>query len=232
MSANPNLPKRPRSEWAADALELNAQGMNGVQVAERLGISRSFAYSLLSDPDGTRERERKRRYYGECVDCGAPTSYGVEYERCAGCAPKHLRRLTRRWVIDSINEWFDMFGAPPTATDWNQSYTRVHGPAWRVARYQATGRVWPSVSTARDHFGSWNAAIEAAGFDPTPPGRYGREGEDPDAVAETVRLYRSGLTCAQVAERMGISAGGVWCRLVAAGEPRRPRWSRAEAVAA
>jgi hypothetical protein len=45
---------------------------------------------------------------------------------------------------------------------------------------------------------------------------------DPQVLAETVTLYRRGLSLAAVGEWMGVSAVAVHKRLVAAGEPRRP----------
>jgi hypothetical protein len=44
----------------------------------------------------------------------------------------------------------------------------------------------------------------------------------PQVLAETVALYRGGLSCAAVGERLDVSAMAVHGRLIAAGEPRRP----------
>jgi hypothetical protein len=45
---------------------------------------------------------------------------------------------------------------------------------------------------------------------------------DPQVLAETIALYRGGLSLAAVGERLGVSTTAVHKRLVAAGEPRRP----------
>jgi transposase len=63
-----------RAENAAWAAELKAQGLNGIQIAQRMGISRSYAYELLADPEGHGARARKDSYRGTCERCGAPTN--------------------------------------------------------------------------------------------------------------------------------------------------------------
>ncbi len=92
-----------------------------------------------------------------------------------------------------------MFGVPPVAADWNPS---KRDRKERTKRWEQTGP-WPSPTLVYNHFGSWNAGRVAAGFDTFEPGHYGRDGEDPRIVEETVRLYRSGLSCAAVGEVMG-----------------------------
>jgi hypothetical protein len=90
-----------------------------------------------------------------------------------------MRATSRRWVLDSFQEWFDLFGAPPSATDWNQSLCRAKGMEWKVRRYERTGRPWPASTVVQDHFGSWNAGVIAAGFRPMSPRDFalGRHGE-------------------------------------------------------
>ena len=51
---------------AAEVLRLRDEGLKGTQIAERLGISRSLAASLLKDPTGEKERLRKKAYCGTC----------------------------------------------------------------------------------------------------------------------------------------------------------------------
>lgn len=63
----------------------------------------------------------------------------------------------RRWsngaVVEAIQLWADEHGTPPSESYW---YSPPSG--------------FPSTSVVRDRFGTWNAAITAAGFKPTPPG--------------------------------------------------------------
>lgn len=79
-----------RLALAADAANLKAQGMNGLQIADALGISKAYAYDLLADPSGVRMRVRKASYDQVCVDCGARASGtdGPRAEpRCRDCGP-------------------------------------------------------------------------------------------------------------------------------------------------
>lgn len=65
---------------AQEALDLQAKGLNGVQIASELGISKSLAASLLTDPTGAKERERKKGY---CPSCGAKKDPASGYcEKC------------------------------------------------------------------------------------------------------------------------------------------------------
>ena len=65
---------------------------------------------------------------------------------------------TREAIICAIQRWVIEYGEPPTSKVWN-------GPR-RPAGY-------PSVPTVKERFGSWNAAIEAAGYRPRPRGVLG-----------------------------------------------------------
>ncbi len=62
---------------------------------------------------------------------------------------------TRERIIAAIQEWAERFGHPPASGDWR----------FGVAPY------WPATSTVQNRFGSWNAAISAAGFTPLRSGK-------------------------------------------------------------
>ncbi len=178
------------------------------------------------------ERCRKRSYDLACVVCGGRvdgTTPGkipdIEKPVCIVCAPRFYALWDRERVIAAIQRWADEHGGvPPTATDWDSPFARARGLHEKADKFEADD-CWPWVNTVRRYFGSWNAAIAAAGFEPWPPGHHGRPGEDPEVVAETVRLYRSGLTGAQVGERMGVHAKTVYARLSKVDEPRRARFT-------
>lgn len=74
-------------EWLAEAVALLRRGFTGKQIAARLGLAKSTVYAYLADPTGAAASARKRRYYGTCEDCGAPTSYqlGGVARRCIDC---------------------------------------------------------------------------------------------------------------------------------------------------
>lgn len=152
------------------------------EIGERLGISYKTANAYYHDPTGERERARKARNDGRCLGCGARTNSSgssVPPERCHRCAPTYRRALGRRWILESMREWCEMFGYPPVAADWNPAHARARSSsAWRADRMEATGRPWPGPDSVIDHFGSWNAGIAAAGFQPLRPSerRLGRVG--------------------------------------------------------
>ncbi len=81
--------RRKRLEWYADVIALKNQGLSGIEVARQLGLSHSFVYELLGDPDGSKLKERKKRYRGVCVDCGKETK-SRQSKRCDPCQRIHV----------------------------------------------------------------------------------------------------------------------------------------------
>lgn len=73
---------------AQEALALKGEGLNGKQIAERMGISTSLAYGLINDPFGEKEKERKKRY---CPGCGAKKKPGAP--ACPNCRTKAAEEL-------------------------------------------------------------------------------------------------------------------------------------------
>lgn len=81
-------------------------------------------------------------------------------------------------ILDRVKLWALVCGRPPAHADWNpsklrRSEERLLFRARRHARlielYEAGD--FPSPWTVREHFGSMNAALVAAGFDPRSAGR-------------------------------------------------------------
>lgn len=60
------------------------------------------------------------------------------------------------WIIEACQDWAAIHGGPPLCDQWAAS----------------PGPMYPSASTVKKRFGTWNAMIEAAGFTPT-EARYG-----------------------------------------------------------
>jgi hypothetical protein len=67
-------------------------------------------------------------------------------------------------IIAAVHRWVDLFGEPPVAMDWAPAMARRSGRLDLIERASSAG-VWPGVTTVQRHFGSWGAAIEAAGFE-------------------------------------------------------------------
>lgn len=170
--------RKDRAELAA---KLRATGATVNQIAERLGISRSYASALLLDPDGTADAARKRRYGGTCERCGGRTD-GANGRRnapriCIACfnAKRHDERYwTPSRIIAAIQRYAGEHGRPPGASEW---LAGSHGRD--VDGYPYTGIV-------QREFGTWSAAVRAAGFQ----SRTGHHhGETPEGHRITTEAY-------------------------------------------
>lgn len=184
-----------RSDLIFKAQRLRAQGLIYKEIGEQLGVPRQTAWLLVNDPDGSRERARKRRYDLECVCCGGRvdgTTPGRMRDRdnpvCHKCAPVYYSTWTRESIICAIQEWADEHGGiPPSANQW------------QAARAKGDERVC-SVNEVQGHFGSWNAAIIAAGFEPHaigPVGGYKRL--TPEQRQDCARRYAAGESSVSIA---------------------------------
>jgi hypothetical protein len=71
-------------------------------------------------------------------------------------------------IVAAMQVWAEEYGEPPAVPDWAAALARDLGDEERARRYEAMTDVWPSHSTVFREFGSWNAAVEAAGFTPRP----------------------------------------------------------------
>jgi hypothetical protein len=89
-------------------------------------------------------------------------------------------------VLSAIRRWTERYGEPPAITDWSPARARAAGQDWRAERYHAGD--WPSMSTVIRRFGTFTAAVKAAGLPPRPRGRHlaTRRGLD-DAYVDTLR---------------------------------------------
>jgi hypothetical protein len=99
--------------------------------------------------------------------------------RCLQCNGAWVGELNRVWtpekVVAAIREWADEYGAPPAIPDWSPRHARDLGDEGRAVRFERAAGRWPSFNTAIRVFGSWNAGIRAAGYEPRPVGRPKRE---------------------------------------------------------
>jgi hypothetical protein len=170
-------------------------------------------------------RCRKQTLYsGTCRECGARTNGsdgpGTASDLCCHCAPAANAKWTRDVIIAAIQGWAREHGSPPAATDWNSALARRRGrPPRDIEKY-------PPLSVVQDMFGSWSAGIEAAGFTPTPIGKYerGPQHRNDERRAQVVRLYvDEGLSSPRIAEIVGINRSGVLRYLHSAGVDMRTR---------
>lgn len=63
-----------------------------------------------------------------------------------------------------MREWARLYGRQPSSRDWSPAQARRGGRPDVVAIFEAGD--WPHSSSVSHLFGSWNAAIVAAGFTP------------------------------------------------------------------
>lgn len=91
-------------------------------------------------------------------------------------------RFRQAWdadrVIEAVRSWASEYGKPPTSTEWEQGKPAKYAQAaldkarlWneKAARFDAG--TYPSNDTCRRFFGTFGAALAAAGFEPRPEGR-------------------------------------------------------------
>lgn len=154
------------------AHELIGDGKNVREAAEILGVARSTLATWLDDPDGVKTRARKTRYAQPCMDCGVPTSGSEGWRdepRCLACARAHRddKIWTQDAIVLAIQEWIAEYGDPPSVNDWGPYRARhALGDEERAARFEQADGAWPSVTTVYATFGSFNAALVAAGLNP------------------------------------------------------------------
>lgn len=174
MTATRTGPSAQRRALAAKAQALAADGYLQREIADILGVSRSYASSLASaDPLGEKARTRKDSYRGVCEDCGAPTdgSYGPNNrpavcDACSHARQKADKRWTRDAVIDAVRRFAAQHGRPPRSEEWIRA-DQKNGYPPRSAVYRAKRH-------SSSPFAKWADAIEEAGFPRPLIGHYKR----------------------------------------------------------
>lgn len=162
-----------RSERYAQIVEARERGEGWRETCQRLGISHSYYYMVLNDPTGEKGRLRRLRYGGWCQVCGAPTSGSSGSSKAPKLCVQHNNERNVKWprerIVAAIQDYAERYGYPPGARDWNPAMARRGLRDDIAERYYADG-CWPNMSTVMARFGSWNAAIAAAGFMPLQTG--------------------------------------------------------------
>lgn len=151
-------PKHVRHQRTRQVLALKREGLNGLQIADRLGLGKSYVYELIAEGEG-----RGGRPPSECEACG--DRVGKTSRRwCRRCY--RLGRVRETWpshrIVAALQQCAEVTGRRPGAADFNPTMARQKGWPERARRYEEYG--WPSTSTIQERFGSWNAAMLAAGF--------------------------------------------------------------------
>jgi hypothetical protein len=143
----------PFAERVREALRLRGDGRRWGEIGELLGIS----------PDTARRYTRAH----DCEGCCEPV-LRAGASRCRRCSTRGRTRwghaFQRPEIVAAIQAWERFEGRAPAIVDWRPAEQGGH-PRWEreCPRY-------PPRSHVIRTFGSWNAALQAAGFDrPRPP---------------------------------------------------------------
>lgn len=147
---------------------------------------------------------------------------------------------TQERIIEAIRDWHDHHGEAPRRTDWDAYRCEKLADAasqradeWRKRATLFRIGEWPTPRTVTEAFGSWNAAIEAAGYTPRLPSQRTPRGIEPShfltplghAVAATYQAEDDGdpevlrialLRVARVARRLAKDLEGSEAVLAAA----------------
>ncbi len=201
----------PESEYPPHKLEARRMWIDGgydlVEIGKHFGKAKSTIEQWIKDPHQELSNARKAQYRVPCRGgCGGTTNpNGPAPSRtgyCAACLPDKQRQDRRKRVVDAIRRWVDEHGEIPAATDWSPALAIQLGQPEAARRSRGGG--WPYTTTAVEAFGSWNAAIAAAGFEPRRVGTHRRDGTAEDH-ARAKELYDELGSYAAVAEAMGRS---------------------------
>lgn len=169
MTASPE-----RLAKAAEAARLRGLGKTYREIGEALGVSNSMVADLLCDPDRSRTLARRETYRTPCPDCGVLTG-GSEGrkpgQRCSACAAK-AREITPEQILAAFTRFYQVTGRAPTTVDaMHAAGQRDRLTAERLAEVDDPDAPWlPYPSTVSHRFGSWQAAVRAAGITPAPWG--------------------------------------------------------------
>jgi Homing endonuclease associated repeat len=142
----------PFAERVERAQQLRADGLSWAEIGELLGVGADTA----------------RRYVNvHSCECGEPI-LARDARLCRRCSSRHRTRwgrvFTEPEIIAAIRRWAKLEGRAPAIVDWRPADQGGH-PRW-----ERDCPRFPPRSHVTRRFGSWNAALQAAGFDrPRPP---------------------------------------------------------------
>lgn len=155
----------------AVAREMRAGGSTLREISELLGRPISSVAEWCTDDAEAKSAARRRRslaklgLIGKCADCGGETrgrtSGEPVPERCRSCSRAHETAVAKARVIDALQRWYAERGEV-SARDWSTRTMRERSGADRFGA--------PFPSSVIRMFGSWNAAVEAAGITPRKSG--------------------------------------------------------------
>jgi uncharacterized protein (DUF433 family) len=168
------MQKIEASEYRTIA-EMRRDGASLQAIGERYGVTRERIRQIVVDnyPDITlkmaQDRKQESIRLRTCPECGGRKS--ISANKCHACLTAEKTKWTQERIIAAMQEYHRRYGKTPSCTEWNPALAR-----WRKTSADAADRFyadgcWPHVQTVIRRFGSWTAAIEAAGLPPNKVGR-------------------------------------------------------------
>src|SRR3954453_9444692 len=123
--------------------------------------------------------------------------------------PRRIQRSPGQWtderILEALLAWLLETGKVPRCYDWSPAAARAGGfPLDGAERWEREHPRWPHRSLVVSRFGSWRAALEAAGFVAPPPLRTSRRER-----IETAQRLRDQLSADEIAELLGVNESQV-----------------------
>ncbi len=128
--------------------------------------------------------------------------------------PGNQRRWDRDAILVALQEWVGESRSAPRRMDWCGEQAQHAG--WAQCKWMREHPRWPSSSCVTTHFGTWSAALEAAGL---PARRLTFETSVSDRVQAARRLSVAGLVVREIAFELDVSISSVHNYLRAADCP-------------
>jgi hypothetical protein len=162
--AAPPRPRAPLFERVARARALRAENCAVWLIAELLGVhSSTVSCYLHADACPRCGQPKLRRSSRTCLRCRAPN--------------RSWPAFSDKQLLGALRAWTTEHGRPPRAADWQRR------PRPGSVRWQDEFPRWPPASAVIARYGSWNAALRAAGL--TPP----RRARSPPETLEALRVW-------------------------------------------
>lgn len=203
MTTNTNLTvsRTTREERVEQARALRAQGYKVRELPDLMGVSIGAIRSYLYDPDRSKEKARKDSYRGRCEDCGAPTDGTNGREAapklclsCLGVRTHEERKWTPETILAAIRLFVEENGRRPSSGEWHRA---------------DRDRRFPPPQAVQREFGTWNAAIEAAGCEVNSKPRFPSRAESERRQLVVRRMAAKGKSIQEIACELDLAAASV-----------------------